>query len=54
MLYVSADAKIFFEIEKQMFAHKKLKKPPQNGAYLWQLEVAAPIVLTAQNFIGVL
>jgi hypothetical protein len=28
---------IFREIQSFFFAHKKLKKPPQKVAYLWQL-----------------
>ena len=29
--------KYFLKIKKKIFAHKKLKKPPQKVAYLWQL-----------------
>jgi hypothetical protein len=28
---------IFSKIKKKCFANKKLKKPPQKVAYLWQL-----------------
>ena len=30
--------KYFYKKIKKIFAHKKLKKPPQKVAYLWQLE----------------
>ena len=55
----SADTKIFsYKILKNIFAHKKLKKPPQKVAYLWQLEaffsLEPRLPKTAQNFISVL
>ena len=34
---------------KKNFAHKKLKKPPQKVAYLWQLGGFFSATLTAQN-----
>ena len=50
MLLFSADAKIFLEkFKKQTFAHKKLKKPPQKVAYLWQLGVFFSSDPTARN-----
>ena len=49
MQLFSADATIFLRNVKKNFAHKKLKKPPQTVAYLWQLGVFFSAVLTAQN-----
>ena len=43
------DAKTFLEKKKKKFAHKKLKKPPQKVAYLWQLGGLFSAALTAQN-----
>ena len=49
---------IFGKILKNFFAHKKLNKPPQKVAYLWQLGVVfslqPQLPKTAQKFISVL
>ena len=40
---------IFRNFLKISFAHKKLKKPPEKVAYLWQLEFFFSAAPTAQN-----
>ena len=48
---------MFLKKIKKKFAHKKLKKPPQKVAYLWQLGgffLQPQLPKTAQNFISVL
>ena len=50
MQLFNADAKIFVrKFLKKFFANKKLKKPPQKVAYLWQLGVFSSAAPTAQN-----
>ena len=41
--------KYFKKILRRFFAHKMLKKPPQEVAYLWQLGVFFSAAPTAQN-----
>ena len=40
---------MFLKKFKIFFAHKKLKKPPQKVAYLWQLRLFFSAAPTAQN-----
>ena len=39
----------YYQKSFNLFAHKKLKKPPQKVAYLWQLGGFFSAALTAQN-----
>jgi hypothetical protein len=41
--------KYFYKNLKKKIAHKKLKKPPQKVAYLWQLGLFYSAALPAQN-----
>ena len=49
MYIFNADANIFNFFFLIFFAHKKLKKPPQKVAYLWQLGVFFSAAPPAQN-----
>ena len=46
--------KYCIKIFEFFFVHKKLKKPPQKVAYLWQLGDFFSLPKTAQNFISCL